>query len=62
VHEWLDQHPRSVWWIANIRIVDYCRIGHGAKLHNTAILGKYLPRKTTFWERAKGFSDLQHDL
>ena len=52
------QHPRSPWWISNARIADYCKIRDDDMTHNTSILGKYLPRRQAFWERAAGLSVL----
>ena len=54
VRQYLDKHPRSPWWIHNARIADYCGIKHDEQTHNTTILGKYLPRGRTFWERSPG--------
>ena len=58
IRQCLEQHDRSPWWINNARIADFCGIKPDAKVHNTTILGKYLPRGTTSWERCPGF--IQH--
>ena len=44
VKQWLAKYPRSPWWIHNARLADFCGIQHEGDLHNTAILGKYMPR------------------
>ena len=54
VGEWLDNYPRSPWWISNLQIANYCAIPDDDTTHNTTILGKFLPRRQTFWQRCKG--------
>ena len=54
IREYLDKHARSPWWISNARLADFCGIRHDDKVHNTTILGKYLPRGQSFWERSPG--------
>ena len=44
----------SPWWIHNTRLADFCGIKHDCDLHNTTILGKYIPRGETFWDRSPG--------
>ena len=58
IGKWLYNHPKSPWWILNTRVTDYCMINGDGKLHNTTILGKCLPRKTTFWQHKPGVSVL----
>ena len=54
VSKWLSKYPRSAWWINNMRIANYCRIPTDDKVHNTTILGKYLPRGQQHFQRAAG--------
>lgn len=56
VKQWLAKYPRSPWWIHNARLADFCGIQHEGDLHNTAILGKYMPRGQVFWERSPGLN------
>ena len=58
VGKWLDKHPKSPWWILSTRVADFCMIDGEEKTHNTTILGKYLPRKKTFWQYEPGVSVL----
>ena len=55
-NKWLTNHPRSVWWINNDRLADFCRIPSGDKVHKTTILGKFFPRRLNFCERCAGLS------
>ena len=43
VCKYLEKHPRSPWWINNVRLADFCCIKPDIKVHNTINLGKYLP-------------------
>ena len=54
VSGWLNQYPRSPWWISNVQVADYCLIPQDGLTHNTTILGKYLPRRKCFWQRSPG--------
>ena len=54
VKEWLAKYPRSPWWIHNARLADFCGIQHHGDLHNTVILGKYMPRGENFWDKSPG--------
>ena len=54
VKECLEKYPRSAWWIHNARLADFCGIKHDGDLHNTTILGKYMPRGENFWDRSPG--------
>ena len=54
VKQLLVQHPRSPWWINNCRLADFCGIQHDGDVHNTMILGKYIPRGKVSWDREPG--------
>jgi len=54
IGNWFDSHPKIPWWILNTRLADYCMITADKKSHNTTVLGKYLPRKKTFWQLEPG--------
>ena len=54
IQEWLSQYPKSVWWIHNNQLADFCRIPSHKKKHKTSILGRVLPRRANFIEREKG--------
>ena len=56
IRKYLDKHPRSPWWITNDRLADFCGISDDDNTHKTTILGKYLPRGQTFWERSAGLA------
>ena len=54
IREWLYQFPKSVWWIINNQIADYCRISSQEKQHATSILGRFLPHNEIFLECSLG--------
>ena len=54
VNTWLQEHPKSPWWISNDVIVNFCRIQSEASAHNTAISGKFVPRKQSCWQYCPG--------
>ena len=58
VKQWLAKYPRSTWWINNSRLADFCGINHQGKVHNTTILGKFLPHGQNFWDRSKGLNEI----
>ena len=62
MHDCLGQNPRKVRWIEKVEIADYCKIIHTNKLHNRTILGKYLSRKQTFWQKWTRFSYVASQL
>ena len=58
IGKWLDNHPKSPWWILNTCVADYCMVNGEGKMHNRTILGKHLSRKKTFWQHEPGVSVL----
>ena len=52
----LSKHPKSPCWINNARLANFCRLKDDGSMHNSAILGKYLPRGKVFWERCLGLA------
>ena len=54
VYKLLAKYPKSPWWISNARVADFCRIKNDKDMHNSAVLGRYLPRKQVFWEKCQG--------
>ena len=56
VKELLTKYTRSPWWIHDARLADFCEIKNDGDLHNTRILGKYMPRGTNFWESQRGLN------
>ena len=50
----IQKHPKSTWLIHNAPLVNYCGISSEKNAHNTTILGKFVPRKQSFWQRCAG--------